>query len=306
MKKEELIYKITDFVANSTDNHVSGEDAIYPALAGMKIYEEPLIGFARADDALFTTEFKKEGIIHPEYRAPREWLPGAKTVISVFLPFTEAVKRSNRNRADVPYERDIPQRCSAEWLHARIEGQLFVNEVTGYIQSMLEREGFVTVCPATSGELRMITPFISTWSERHAAYVAGLGTFGLSKGLITKKGMAGRFGSVITDAQLNADARPYTDPFEYCTMCGACMKRCPVGAIDKARGCALGKDQKICGPYVSGSKLPPHGANARVRYGCGKCQCGVPCESGIPPRALGGSIPGQIYRQEEQDHDLKA
>lgn len=32
-----------------------------------------------------------------------------------------------------------------------------------------------TICPATSGKLRMITPYISTWSERHAAYAAGLG-----------------------------------------------------------------------------------------------------------------------------------
>ena len=130
----------------------------------------------------------------------------------------------------------------------------------------------------------MITPYISTWSERHAAYAAGLGTFGLSKGLITKKGMAGRFGSVITSAEFDADIRPYSQPFEYCTMCGACMVKCPAGAIDKAKGCALGKDQLVCGPYVSGSKLPPHGPNQRVRYGCGKCQCGVPCESGIPKR----------------------
>lgn len=140
------------------------------------------------------------------------------------------------------------------------------------------------MCPTTSGKLRMITPYISTWSERHTAYAAGLGTFGISKGLITKKGMAGRFGSVITDAEFEADIRPYSKPFEYCTMCGACMMKCPVGAIDKSKGCALGKDQLICGPYVSGSHLPPHGPNRRIRYGCGKCQCGVPCESGIPKR----------------------
>ena len=36
----------------------------------------------------------------------------------------------------------------------------------------------------------------STWSERHVAYVSGLGTFGLSGGLITAKGQAVRLGSV--------------------------------------------------------------------------------------------------------------
>lgn len=282
MRKEELINKIVDFVANSQDNFISDEDAIYPNLTGMKIYEAPIVGFAHADDELFMTEFKKKGVIHTEYQTPLEWLSGSKTVISFFLPFTKEIKISNRNKTDEPYEPGIPQSCSAEWLHARIEGQIFLNKITDYIQSVLNEEGFETVCPTTSGKLRMITPYISAWSERHAAYAAGLGTFGLSKGLITKKGMAGRFGSVITNAEFNADIRPYSEPFEYCTMCGACMMKCPVGAIDKAKGCALGKDQLICGSYMTESELPPHGANHRIRYGCGKCQCGVPCESGIP------------------------
>lgn len=282
MEKGELIERIAAFAAGNEGNYISAEDAICPDLAGMKIFEAPLVGFAAAEDELFTVDFKKEGILHPEYLAPAEWLAGAKTVISFFLPFSDRVKRSNRERNDMAYAAGIPQRCSVEWLHARIEGQMLVNQVTDYIQSLLEQEGFETVCPTTSGKLRMITPYLSTWSERHAAYAAGLGTFGLSKGLITAKGMAGRFGSVITNGAFPADARPYDGPFAYCVMCGACMRKCPAGAIDAARGPALGKDQLICGPYVSGSKLPPHGPHQRARYGCGKCQCGVPCESGIP------------------------
>lgn len=284
MTKQELINRIIEFVKNSPDNYVAEEDAIYPRLAGMQMYETPIVEFASADDELFYTEFKKEGVIHPEYMAPQEWLPNSKTVISFFIPFTEEVKASNRCKIDEPYAPGVKQNCSAEWLHARIEGQAFLNKITDYIQEILEAEGFETVCPTTSGKLRMITPYISTWSERHAAYVAGLGTFGLSKGLITRKGMAGRFGSVITTAEFEPTVRPYSDPFEYCTMCGACMVRCPAGAIDKSKGCALGKDQLICGPYINENHLPPHGPNQRVRYGCGKCQVSVPCESGIPRR----------------------
>ena len=128
----------------------------------------------------------------------------------------------------------------------------------------------------------MTGSFSSNWSERHVAYAAGLGTFGLSRGLITEKGMAGRFGSVVTNAVFPRTERKYSDPFAYCTMCGACQRRCPVGAIDKSRGFALGKDQLICGPYVKGNSLPPHGPNGIVRYGCGKCQVRVPCEHAIP------------------------
>lgn len=284
MDKNTLIAQIVNFVAKSKDNFITAEDAISPDLAGLKLYEAPLIGFARADDILFTREFKQNGVIHPAYLAPLEWLPSASTVISFFLPFTKAVKKSNRTKTDAPYLPGLPQRCSPEWLHARIEGQQFIQKLTDYIQSILYQEGFETVCPTTSGKLRMITPYIATWSERHAAYAAGLGTFGLSKGLITEKGMAGRFGSVITSAAFAPSVRPYDTPFAYCTMCGACEVKCPVDAIDKAKGCALGKDQQICGPYVEGSKLPPHGPHQRVRYGCGKCQVGLPCESRIPTR----------------------
>lgn len=285
MQKKELINSIASFVESSSCNYISEEDAIKLDVAGMKMYEAPLIGFASAIDRLFTEEFKKEGVIHPEYLTPTQWLTGAVTVVSFFLPFTEIVKKSNRKIVDEPYESGIPQRCSVEWLHARIEGQLFVNRVTDYIQELLEKNGYETVSPTTSGNLRMISPYISTWSERHAAYAAGLGTFSLSKGLITEKGMAGRFGSVITNAEFAPDTRPYGTPFEYCNMCGACMRRCPVSAIDKEKGCALGKDQILCGPYVTGSFLPPHGPNQRVRYGCGKCQTGVPCESRIPVKS---------------------
>ena len=278
MDKETLISKINEFVQTGKYNYVSPEDAIYPNLAGMKIFDAPLVGFSSADDKLYTEEYKKEGVISPQYKAPTEWLLDAKSVISFFLPFSEEIRESNRTKKDESYDPSFEIRASAQWLHGRIEGQAFVNELTNYIQELLSKEAQASVCPTTSGKLQMITPYISTWSERHAAYASGLGTFGLSKGLITEKGMAGRFGSVITTQYFEPTVRPYKDPFEYCIMCGACQKRCPAGAIDKGRGCALGKDQNVCGPYVNSSNLPPHGPHAIVRYGCGKCQVAVPCE----------------------------
>lgn len=285
MTKETLIRQIEAFAAEGNGNFVSAEDAIYPSIAGMKIYDSPIVGFAAADDELFTKVFKQEGVVHPDYWEPTKWLPEAKTVISFFLPFTDEVKDSNIELVDKPYEEGLKQASSAQWLHARIEGQMFLNTVTDHIQKILEAEGYKTVCPTTSGKWALITPVISNWSERHAAFAAGLGTFGLSKGLITKKGMSGRFGSVITDAVFEADKRPYTDPFEYCIMCGACQRRCPPKAIDMSRGCALGKDQQVCKKYLDDTFLPPHGPHQRKRYGCGKCQAATPCASGIPKKA---------------------
>ena len=110
-------------------------------------------------------------------------------------------------------------------------------------------------------------------SERHAAYACGLGTFGLSRGIITQKGMAGRVASMIVDSTLETDERPYSGVYDYCVKCGACAKRCPAGAITVERG----KNNALCSRYLDrmGERYAP-------RYGCGKCQTGVPCEHKIP------------------------
>lgn len=100
-----------------------------------------------------------------------------------------------------------------------------------------------------------------------------LGTFGLSKGLITKRGIAGRFGSIITELYLALDNRAYHEIYEYCSMCGAYVKNCPVKAISIENG----KDHNICSKLldITADKFKP-------RYGCGKCQINVPCENRIP------------------------
>ncbi len=87
--------------------------------------------------------------------------------------------------------------------------------------------------------------FRSNWSERHAAFVAGLGTFSLNRSLITRSGAAGRIGSVVTDAPFPATRRPYAGPTVDRHACGACIQRCPCGAID-----ASGKDNVACKAFL--------------------------------------------------------
>lgn len=266
--------EIEKFVLNSIYNYVQKEDAIRPDLVGMQIYDSPLVGVASAKDPLFG-ELRKPEIVGEEVLLPREWLSNANCIISFFLPFTESVRKSNR---------EVNDRASDEWLHARIEGQILIDRLGDFLCQKLASEGHKAVCPASDQRFKMIAPYASNWSERHVAYICGLGTFGLSKGLITKKGVAGRFGSVITSAELPVTEREYSSPFEYCIMCGKCQKSCPVHAIDISKGVAKGKDQEICGSFVKDSFLPPHGVNKRRRYGCGKCQVGVPCEKSIPQK----------------------
>jgi len=274
MTLESLQRTATEHLLTCPENHVTAEDALRPDLAGMPFYDEPLFGVASADDPLFF-RYKNEGIVHEEMLLPDDWLPGAKSIISFFLPFSEPVRVSNRKMTDL---------ASDEWFHARIEGQMMMDHFGKYVCQLLEKEGYRAVYPAADPRFHWIGNSASNWSERHAAYAAGLGTFGLSKGLITKKGMAGRFGSVITDAILPATEREYSNPFEYCIMCGKCQIMCPAGAIDINRGILEGKNHSDCQLFQRARRQPPHGPNQRIRYGCGKCQVNVPCETCIPKR----------------------
>ncbi|MCL2760544.1 MAG: 4Fe-4S binding protein, partial [Desulfuromonadales bacterium] len=128
---------------------------------------------------------------------------------------------------------------------------------------------------------KTFSKYTSNWSERHIGFVAGLGTFGLSKGIITEKGMAGRMTSVITDLTLPVIKRAYKNTYEYCTMCGACVKNCPAKAISVKTG----KDHKTCSNFLEmvKEKEPPY-------YACGKCQVKVPCEGNIPVKGRKADI----------------
>ena len=103
--------------------------------------------------------------------------------------------------------------------------------------------------------------------------IAGPGTFSLNRAIITQQGIAGRFCSVITDIELPADKRQYTGLYDNCSLCGACQRACPADAINMH-----GKAHTPCFSFLEtvNKKYPSY-------YGCGKCQCGMPCESAVPP-----------------------
>ena len=164
-----------------------------------------------------------------------------------------------------------------------------------FLVDALEAQGIRAVAPSLSedfqvNDVRAGEPFGSNWSERHVAYISGLGTFSLSKGIITEKGMAGRLISLVTDAALPPTPRAYTELYEYCILCGACARRCPVGAIVTERGMEAGKAHRPCSDYqdeMARRFAPRYGCDTlrekyAPRFGCGKCQVGIPCEDKNP------------------------
>ncbi|ATW26165.1 4Fe-4S binding protein [Candidatus Formimonas warabiya] len=279
MLKEDIIQIAGHFFNNSDDNIISEQVALSKNVVGMKIFKTPLIAFGAADDKLFNS-LKDPSIIGHHYLTPLEWLPNAKTVISIFIPFSDEIIKSNMKDKIWPSE---------GWLHGRVEGQALIFKLCEHLNSELINAGYESLVPSRDKRFWSFTnsnlaateddpigetslKFTSNWSERHAGFICGQGTFGLSKGLITKNGIAGRMGSIITNLSLPPDKREYEEIYQYCSMCGKCAENCPVNAISLEKG----KDHLICAKFLNKTKerLP--------RYGCGKCQAGVPCASGIP------------------------
>lgn len=270
MTKTELIRTAENYIEHSKDNYISEETALTKKVAGLKLFDAPILAFGDAKDDCFK-ELKQPSAIGEHYLLPKDWLLSAQTVITFFLPFTEEVRKGNQRNMTWP---------SDEWLHARIEGQMLVNKLCMHLKSLLIDAGYQALVPTLDERFWSNTDstahpvsFTSNWSERHAAYICGLGTFGLSKGLITKKGMAGRFGSILTNLYLEPDMREYHELYEYCSMCGRCVKNCPVNAITKAGG----KNNSLCSEFLDETKVKHD-----PRYACGKCQVHVPCEAMIP------------------------
>lgn len=263
----------------SAENSLRFEGAQEPAWA------EPLIGFSRGDDPLYP-KFKTD--IGPFYWTPQEIFaatfprlrvdPGELTVISWILPQTEQTRRDNGREKAVSAER---------WARSRKYGEEFNVRLRDHLAKRLCEAGHEAVAPmnapAWKWEKSDRYGFASSWSERHAAFASGLGTFGLSDGLITPKGKAMRCGSVVARIVVPATERPYTDHHAYCLFyidgsCGKCIARCPADAITRE-----GHDKEKCAAYVRDVSSKSIQARFGIETsGCGLCQVGVPCEATIP------------------------
>ena len=125
-----------DFTLQSPLNHVcielSGEE--------LTLFDRPLLGYACAGDPLFEA-FLAPGVIGPHYRPPQAWLKTAQTVVSFFLPFSQAVRAQNRAAQSLP---------SQAWLYGRVEGQRFVEALSLRLLQALQEAGFEAVAPSLS------------------------------------------------------------------------------------------------------------------------------------------------------------
>lgn len=278
---------IKEYVARSPSNR-------FQAFGGDRIFDEPLVGFADGDDAIFQ-DYK--AIMGDFHLTPREALeehlkskkdkdehPANLSVISFVLPATYKTRLSNRRETII---------ASPRWNHTRFRGQDFINELSHYVVSLLEGLGYQAVAPELGdffGWKDFANGLASNWSQRHIAYAAGLGTFSLNDGLITPRGIAMRCGSVVSDVKLPPSARAYQNYRANCLFywdgsCRFCIERCPAGAISEQ-----GHDKNKCREFlfVKQKEILRELGREEGYIGyypaCGLCQTEVPCESRIPPK----------------------
>lgn len=272
------------FIEGAISKFIKESPANRRKLDGGKYWDKPLVGFASGNDPLFK-QYKK--IIGKFHHTPLEIFgltfgqkekPQNLSVISWVLPASEDIRKSNRKETKYP---------SRLWAHARYFGEQFNVKLRDHLARLLEKKGYQAVAPMNSPHWKRVRSprvgFASSWSERHAAYVCGLGTFGLSDGFITPKGKAIRVGSVVTNLPLKPSAKKYPHHRANCLYffnrtCKVCAARCPAGAIT-----AKGHDKDKCYEYSYNTIGPSKRAEYGVKItGCGLCQTKVPCEFEIP------------------------
>jgi epoxyqueuosine reductase QueG len=181
----------------------------------------------------------------PEEFRPAAIYPEAKTVLVIGIPVL------------LPALETAP----SIWYH---EEYRTVNTLldlgTHRIATFLNEKGFPSVAIPRDGygdvSILKENPY-TFFSHRHAAFLAGLGNFGVNNVILTREfGPRVRFASVFTGVKIPPDTL-ITKPL--CIRCLRCVKVCPVRALSQddypkgltdKRECA-GRSEELSGRFIS-------------------------------------------------------
>jgi epoxyqueuosine reductase QueG len=264
---------------------------------GGRIFDTPIFGVAKGDDPIFV---KYKEVVGPKHLTPAEmWLQsglphdqqiaGRLRTVSIIFPYVDRIREESKTARRMPAE---------IYSVGRNFANAFMDDVLEKTITFFQKKGFQATSGMRSPAFQIIVNedplgIYSTWSERHMAFAAGLGTFSLHEGFISEIGCNIRIASVITDAPLAVTARKSDEPYANCLYyangkCKKCAERCPGDAISEG-----GHDKLKCYLYgqivqeeITGrlkELLKPH-----LRYingeeqwsypvGCAFCQFDVPC-----------------------------
>jgi epoxyqueuosine reductase QueG len=187
----------------------------------------------------------------PAGQHPRDFLPEARSVISIAMPILNPVMEAPAVLADRELEM-VPEHAKYEYLedfydrvgHAVHDYMLeFIAQVVG---QHLMAHGFDAMIFPTTGLHPHVSGMTDTeiwenhsplrytsgpFSHRHVATRAGLGEFGYNNLVLTREfGPRQRFNSIVTDAQLVPDPL-LTEPICLRDGCRLCLNACIMGCI---------------------------------------------------------------------------
>lgn len=222
-------------------------------------WREPLIGFADSNNELF---YKFKGMIDENYLLPSDILTNSKTVVSYFIPFTKEMVKTNAGGK-------IP---SKQWAVAYVETNKLLGELGEYLIKELDKLGVKANMPKFPSPGFDSEKVISYWSQRHVAYAAGLGTFGINNMLITDEGCCGRFGSIVMDCEVEHTFALTNERclFKAKGICSKCVDGCPSKALSLNEF-----DRHKC--YELLLEYDKIFSDLELSEVCGKCLANVPC-----------------------------
>lgn len=238
-----LSQEIEELAAVMTANHPKA-----------RYYRRPIVGYASAQDPLYD---QLSDIIGNPQIHPCDMLPGARTVIVIFLPYSSVVYEDMKNNL----------LTSVIYSDAYMYTNALLNDMSVQTGLLLKSKGYRYASEPPTENFDHINK-TACWGHKANAVIAGIGTFGLNHLLITKAGCLGRLTSVVTDAYIEPGKRPQ---HSYCLFfqtgkCRKCVDNCPSGAL-----CSDGSiDKKRCDAYLEGKNIHDW------QQGCPQCALG-PC-----------------------------
>ncbi len=171
----------------------------------------------------------------PEEFYPQSIYPGARSVIVIGLPIPLPVLETSPSI----YYRELY--TTVNILLDQYSYRL-ANYLTdrGYPSIFIPRDGYGSI------KVLLENP-IAFFSHRHAAFLSGLGTFGINNMILTPEyGPRVRFGSILSTADLPPDSLLEN---QLCIRCMRCVKMCPSSALNKEDYPEGLTNKKACASY---------------------------------------------------------
>jgi epoxyqueuosine reductase len=217
----------------------------------------------------------------PEEFWPQSIYPEARSVVVIGLPISLPVLETSPSI----WYRELYRTVN-----------VLLDQYTYRLSNLLTEKGYPSVFVPRDGYADVKTLLknpVAFFSHRHAAYLAGLGSFGVNNVLLTTKfGPRVRFGSVFTAAELPSD--PVMKE-ELCTRCMRCVRMCPAHALDERNYPEGLTDKSACTAHSAE-------LNRRGISPCGICikVCPVGAD-----RELYGRMDASIYAKGERASALQ-